>query len=80
MPPTLTVRSLNHWAAREVPPRVLFIVFLVGSFKQLVSVSLLLISWTHHLLSLGHQCEHPELQFFPLKASISLVNVFLQVF
>ena len=44
MPPTLTVRSLNHWAAREVPPRVLLIVFLVGSFKQLVSVSLLLIN------------------------------------
>ena len=31
---------------------------------------------------MGHQCEHPEFQFLPLKASISLtlVNFFLQVF
>lgn len=32
--PYTGVRSLNHWAVREVPPRVLLIVFLVGSFKQ----------------------------------------------
>ena len=44
MCPYTGVRSLNHWAAREVPPRVLLIVFLVGSFKQLVFVSLLFIS------------------------------------
>ena len=40
--PYIGVRSLNHWAAREVPPRVLLIVFLVGSFKQLVFLFFLL--------------------------------------
>ena len=33
MPPTLTVRSLNHWAAREVPPKGPFDSFPRGLFQ-----------------------------------------------